>query len=186
MATRSAIVLGAGMVGVTSALHLQRRSWSVALIDRNEVGLETSYGNAGVIQSEAVRPYSMPRDLRSLAAIATRRTNDVHYSLASLPRHLGPLVRYWWHSAPRRHGRISDIYARIIGRAADEHDDLIRKAGADVLVRRDGYRVLHRRQIMMNEAIAEAESLQASYGIPYRVVAGPSRRPRDASRRKLP
>ena len=173
MATRSAIVLGAGMVGVATALHLQRRGWSAALIDRNEVGLETSYGNAGVIQSEAVRPYAMPRDLRSLAAIARRRTNDVHYSLASLPRHLGPLVRYWWHSAPRRHERISDIYARIIGRAADEHDGLIRAAGADVLVRRDGYRVLHRRQIMMNEAIAEAEALHASYGTNYRVL-GPA------------
>src|SRR5689334_148287 len=122
MAARSVLVLGAGMVGVASALHLQGRGWSVALIDRSEVGRETSYGNAGIIQSEAVRPYPMPRDLRSLAAVASRRTNDVHYSLASLPRHLGPLVRYWWHSAPRRHDRISDIYARIIERAADEHD----------------------------------------------------------------
>ena len=162
MATRSAIVLGAGMVGVASALHLRRRGWPVALIDRNDVGLETSYGNAGIIQSEAVRPYAMPRDLRSLAAIARRRTNGVHYSLASLPRHLGPLVRYWWYSAPGRHERISHAYARIIERAADEHDDLIREAGADALVRRNGYRVLHRRQTMMDDAIAEAEALRVT------------------------
>src|SRR3954462_11654578 len=149
---RSAIVLGGGMVGVGTALHLQGRGWSVALIDRREVGRETSYGNAGIIQSEAVRPYPMPRDLPSLAAIASRRTNDVIYSLASLPRHLGPLVRYWWHSAPRRHERISDIYARVIGRAADEHDKLIRAAGAGALLRRDGYRLLHRRQAAMDEA----------------------------------
>jgi len=133
MAARSVLVLGAGMVGVASALHLQDRGWSVALIDRSEVGRETSYGNAGIIQSEAVRPYPMLRDLRSLAAIASRRTNDVHYSLASLPRHPGPLVRYWWHSAPRRHERISDIYARIIGRAAGEHDKLIRAACTDAI-----------------------------------------------------
>ena len=66
MATRSAIVLGAGMVGVASALHLRRRGWPVALIDRNDVGLETSYGNAGIIQSEAVRPYAMPHIIGGL------------------------------------------------------------------------------------------------------------------------
>ena len=68
---RSVIVLGAGMVGVATALQLQRRGWSVVLLDRNQPGRETSYGNAGFIQAEAVRPYPMPRDLATLAAIAT-------------------------------------------------------------------------------------------------------------------
>src|SRR4051794_12733789 len=81
---RSVIVLGAGMIGVATALHLQRRGWSVVLVDRKPPGRETSYGNTGIIQSEAVRPYPLPRDLSSLAAIAMRRTNDVHYSVASL------------------------------------------------------------------------------------------------------
>ena len=44
------IVLGAGMVGVSVALHLQRRGRDVALIDRRDPGEETSYGNAGLIQ----------------------------------------------------------------------------------------------------------------------------------------
>ena len=74
---RSAIVLGSGMVGVATALQLQRRGWSVVLVDRREPGRETSYGNAGFIQSEAVRPYAMPRDVASLLRIALGRSNDV-------------------------------------------------------------------------------------------------------------
>ena len=101
----SAIVLGGGMVGVASALHLQRRGWSVVLVDRNEPGRETSYGNTGIIQGEAVRPYPMPRDLASLVKIATGRTNDVRYRLLSLPSHLRPLLQYWRNSAPARHER---------------------------------------------------------------------------------
>jgi D-amino-acid dehydrogenase len=46
---RNAIVLGAGMVGAATAVHLQRRGWSVALVDRKRPGQETSYGNAGII-----------------------------------------------------------------------------------------------------------------------------------------
>jgi D-amino-acid dehydrogenase len=141
---RSVIVLGAGMVGVASALHLQRRGWSVALVDRRQPGRETSFGNTGIIQSEAARPYPMPRDLRSLAMLATGRTNDVVYNIASLPQHLGSLFRYWWHSEPERHRRISKVYAIIIAQATNEHGVLIRDAGADALVRRNGYRSLHR------------------------------------------
>ena len=45
--SRSALVLGAGVVGVCCALSLQTRGFDVTLIDRREPGSETSYGNAG-------------------------------------------------------------------------------------------------------------------------------------------
>jgi D-amino-acid dehydrogenase len=164
------MVLGAGMVGVASALHLQRRGWSVVLVDRNPPGRETSYGNAGFIQSEAVRPYPMPRDLRTLLEIAMRRTNDVHYSIASLPQHIGPLLRYWWHSSPERHRRISQSYARIIAQAAGEHGVLIRESGADNLVQRRGYHSLHRTQAALDHAALLAEALAAEHGVRSQII----------------
>jgi D-amino-acid dehydrogenase len=167
---RSAIVLGAGMVGIATALHLQRRGWSVVLVDRQQPGRETSYGNAGFIQSEAVRPYPMPRDLSTLLAIVMGRTNDVHYSVASLPRHVGPLLRYWWHSAPERHRRISQAYARIITQATSEHDVLVRQAGADNLVQRRGYHSLHRSQAALDRAALAAEALAAEYGVRSQII----------------
>ncbi|MDE2379821.1 FAD-binding oxidoreductase [Bradyrhizobium sp.] len=169
---RSAIVLGGGMVGVSSALHLQRRGWSVTLVDRKEPGRETSYGNAGIIQSEAVRPYPMPRDLATLFNVATGRTNDVRYRLASLPRHVAPLLRYWWHSAPKRHRRAIAAWARLIAHAAPEHDVLIREAHADNLVRRAGYRLLHRDAKAFEQAIATAEENRRDHGVQFRVLSG--------------
>ena len=168
---RSAIVLGAGMVGVASALHLQRRGWSVALVDRTGPGQETSYGNTGIIQSEAAGPLPMPRDALSLARIAAGLTNDVRYRLAALPSHLGPLVRYWWHSAPHRHALISADYAKLIRPAAGAHDEFIRESGAGALVRREGYRHLHREPAALEQAVAEAEVLRANYGVRFSVLA---------------
>jgi D-amino-acid dehydrogenase len=167
---RSVIVAGAGMVGVATALHLARRGWSVTLVDRKPPGRETSYGNAGFIQSEAVRPYPMPRDLRSLAMIAMHRTNDVHYSVQSLPQHLGPLLRYWWHSESERHRLLTQSYARIIAQASPEHGALIRDAGADNLIQRRGFRALHRSQAMLDKAAALAEENKAEYGVRSRVL----------------
>ena len=162
---RSAIVLGAGMAGIGAALHLQERGWSVALVDKGEPGRETSYGNAGIIQSEAVEPYAMPRDWQSLFAIGTRRSNDVHWDFGGLRRNFGALLHYWWHSSPRRHAAASQAYASLITRAVPEHGALIGAAGASDLVRHGGFRVLHRTQGAMEEAAADAERLRARYGV---------------------
>jgi D-amino-acid dehydrogenase len=165
---RSAIVLGGGMVGVGTALHLQSRGWSVVLVDRKEPGRETSYGNAGIIQSEAVRPYAMPHDVSGIFDIATGRTNDVHYKLSSLPAHLRPLLRYWWNSFPTRHNKISQTWSQLIGRATPEHEPLIVAAGAGNLVRRDGFRVIHRNQAQLDEDLRESEALNKAFGVKFK------------------
>jgi D-amino-acid dehydrogenase len=82
----SVIVLGAGMVGTCTALHLALRGHDVTLIDRREPGRETSFGNAGLIQREAVEPYPFPQDWAMLARVALRQGAAVHYHLRALPR----------------------------------------------------------------------------------------------------
>jgi len=166
-----AIVLGAGMVGVSTALHLQTCGWSVALVDRTGVGMETSYGNAGLIQGEAVEPYGMPRKLRQLWAIARGASNDVRYDLRSLPGHFAPLFRYWWHSAPKRHRRISAAYSQMAAAATREHQALIERASADHLVRREGFRVMERDEEAMAAALADAERVRAEYGVAFKFLS---------------
>ncbi|RAI45155.1 NAD(P)/FAD-dependent oxidoreductase [Rhodoplanes roseus] len=163
------IVLGAGIVGVATALHLQMRGRSVALVDRQSPGRETSYGNAGLIQAEAVEPYPMPRDVASLLAVVLGRGNDVRYELAALLGHAAPLLRYWWHSAPTRHRVISAAYAGLIGRATAEHQALMTAAGVpDDLVRRDGYRDFHRSEAKLDADTVKAERLHEVFGLAFR------------------
>ena len=56
MAHTDVIVLGAGIVGTSIAVHLAKRSLSVALIDRAGPGEGTSYGNAGIIEGNTIFP----------------------------------------------------------------------------------------------------------------------------------
>lgn len=168
---RSAIVLGGGMVGVGTALHLQSRGWSVVLVDRREPGRETSYGNAGIIQTEAVRPYAMPHGISGVLDIALARTNDVHYLPMALPFHLRPLLLYWWNSFPSRHATISQTYARMIARASIEHEPLITAAGAGNLVRRDGFRVIHRNQAQFDSEVKDAEAVRDAFGVKFKILS---------------
>ena len=53
-------IIGAGIVGVASALWLQRAGFKVTLIDSGAVGEGASFGNAGNISPGAVVPYLIP------------------------------------------------------------------------------------------------------------------------------
>ena len=99
---RDILVLGAGMVGVCVAWHLRRRGHRVTLVDRGAPGRETSFGNAGIIQREAVRPYRFPRDLPTLLRVLPNREIDIRYRPSGMAGAMGPLFHYWRHSAPLR------------------------------------------------------------------------------------
>ena len=48
------IVIGAGIVGVSTAIWLQRSGRQVILMDRGKPGMGASFGNAGLIAQWAV------------------------------------------------------------------------------------------------------------------------------------
>ncbi|MDI1308524.1 MAG: D-amino acid dehydrogenase [Methylotenera sp.] len=55
------LVLGSGVVGVTSAYYLAKKGFDVTVIDRQPaVGLETSYANAGQISPGYSAPWAAP------------------------------------------------------------------------------------------------------------------------------
>ena len=60
MSTQHVIVIGAGIVGVSTALRARRHGLDVTLIDRLPPGDATSFGNAGVLASLSVIPVTVP------------------------------------------------------------------------------------------------------------------------------
>ena len=166
------IVLGAGIVGVCIAIHLQRRGRNVLLLDRKAPGRETSYGNAGIIQREGVRPRAFPREVGELLRIAMGQGLDTRYDLAALPGYASPLAQYWWHSAPARYRRIVAEYAPLIMQCINEHADLIAAAGADSLIEKKGWMVIFRTPERRDKAFAEAAG-DARYGVASAQLDGP-------------
>jgi D-amino-acid dehydrogenase len=163
------IVLGAGMVGTCTALHLAQRGHSVALVDRGAPGGETSYGNSGIIQREAVEPYAFPRDWASLAKAVFKRGTDVNYHFGALPFVLPHLARYWQACGPSHYPRIAAEFSRLIAHSTSENASLITEAGADDLVRRTGYRTVFRTAQAFDLAASRAANLSRQYGIHHAV-----------------
>jgi len=165
--TKDAIVLGAGIVGVSTAIHLQRRGRQVVLVDRKEPGQETSFGNAGLIQREGVVPYGFPQQLGTLLRYALNNRVDVHYHLRALPSQIAFLARYWWNSNPKRHEMIARAYTPLIEHCLSEHNDLIEASHAEELIRKNGWVELFRSNEKRDAEFAEAERLNRELGIGY-------------------
>lgn len=166
------LVLGAGMVGVSSALALQDQGHDVTLVDRVSPGLETSFGNAGIIQMEAAEPYALPQDMTTLVRYAFGYSNDVVWKLLPSIRMAPALWRYFRNSAPRPHRQISSIYAQLSTRSTRDHEPLIKAADADELVCRSGLSMLYRDEESFVTAVKNAERFKQWYGVTSRIVNG--------------
>jgi len=165
------IVLGAGIIGVCAALHLQARGRSVTLVDRREPGCETSHGNAGLIERASVIPYAFPRDLATILTYAANRSIAVRYRPEALLRMLPWLARYWWNSAPERLARIAQEMLPLLERCITEHEFLAGPAGTTALMRSDGWIEIYRSQNHFDKAVQAASELGA-FALSYETLGG--------------
>jgi len=165
------IVLGAGMVGVSCALHLQRKNLSVALLDRRAPGLETSFGNAGLIQRETISPYQLPRSLAFLLSGLTNRRIDVQYHLGAALRMAGPLFSYFRYSGAARYRQVSREYETLIALSLETHAELMADAHADALVGGTGYLNVFRTERELNKGFGIADE-RARQGVNHVKLTG--------------
>ena len=132
-------VVGAGIVGVSCALHLQRDGHSVTLIDPRAPGTATSFGNAGGIVTGAVVPNSTPALWHDIPHILFDRDSAVRVRWRYLPRIAPWLLRFLLAGRDARVNAIADALLPLVTRAYDAHRELIALSGADDLVRPVGW-----------------------------------------------
>ncbi|MCW4115903.1 FAD-binding oxidoreductase [Aurantimonas sp. MSK8Z-1] len=165
------VVLGAGIVGVSTALHLQALGRDVALVDRGQPGEGTSYGNAGLIERSSVVPYAFPRSVTTLLRYALNRSSDVRYESRDLLGAVPFLLRYWRQSSPRNLRAATRAMLPLIEASVSEHEAFIEAAGAGDLVRADGWIAAYRTPRRFQAAIAETAAL-APYGLRLALLDG--------------
>ncbi len=164
------VVLGAGIIGICVALHLQKRGRAVVLVDRRGAAEETSFGNAGLIQREGVYPYGFPHDFGALLRYSFNRTIDAYYHPSALPGLAPFLWQYWQHSRPARHAEVARKYSRLIEHCVSEHDALAAVAGAGGFIRRVGWLKIFRTAHERDKRFAEAERWHREFGVNHRAL----------------
>lgn len=166
MARCDVLVLGAGIVGVSVALHLQARGRAVTLMDRGAPGEGTSFGNAGVIEGSALLPVGFPQDVSTLARHALKLSAESNYHMLALPGLAGWLLRYWRNSTPAGLEATARDLRPLMNRARAEHHALAEPAGAMGLLTPSGWMKLYRTRSGY-DATARERALADELGVAY-------------------
>jgi glycine/D-amino acid oxidase-like deaminating enzyme len=150
------VVLGAGIVGVSTAIAARQRGLSVVLLDRREPGSETSYGNAGILSSGSILPLNKPSLWSALPSYITNRHAALRWDPAWAIRNADWVVRFLANATPSRTRPRATALRGLIGASLKLHREWIVKADAAQRIRETGWL-----KVWRSDAIAAAKQEQA-------------------------
>ena len=102
--TRHAIIIGAGLAGVTTAWMLIQRGWSPIVIDAHEAPARgASYANAGANTPSEPEPWNGPGVAGQLARSLFDPASAMKLRPSALPGLIGWGLKFLTHSTPKRH-----------------------------------------------------------------------------------
>ncbi len=169
---RSAIVIGAGIVGICTGLELQRRGWTVTLVDRLEPGTGCSFGNAGILASKAVVPVGLPGFERQLPRMLLDPDGPLVLRWRALPQTLPWLWHFRRAASMRRIPQISDAMHALNHTTVALHRALADEAGVPELVRAHPGLYVHRDPAAIDVSGGLAWKLRRAHGAEIEVLDG--------------
>lgn len=138
------VVIGAGIVGLCTAWHLQRNGAQVLVLDGGPPGGGASSGNAGAISAGSVAPLAMPGVLKQVPAMLTDPAGALHIPASYWLRAAPWLLRFVASARPQRVAEIAEALAALMYGAMEQHKLILAEEGALDLIRDDGQLYLYR------------------------------------------
>jgi D-amino-acid dehydrogenase len=161
---RRIVVVGAGVVGVTTALRLQHQGHSVLILDPSPPGTNTSFGNAGSISMGGVYPTSTPGNWKQVPKMLADPASPMRIHWDHVLKHPKFFMRFLREGTPSRVEANSLAMAGLAQGAVDAHKALIKLAKADGIVRPVGWlKVYSSRENF--EKTAEERAVMARRGV---------------------
>jgi D-amino-acid dehydrogenase len=127
------IVIGAGIVGVSCAFHLQQKGYQVTLIDAELPGQSCSFGNAACIATSGVVPLSVPGLVRKLPRWLFDPLGPVSIRLRDFPSHIPWFWRFWRLSNWQTLEQLTAAQASLMNTALEDYDAILQATGLSSL-----------------------------------------------------
>ncbi len=138
MAQRVAVI-GAGVVGLSCATHLQMQGHDVTLIDPRPPGEYCSFGNAGCFSRCSCVPLGLPGTWRNVPGWLMDPAGPLFIPLRYGLRIAPWLWRFQRSTSMTRVNEIADALHALLTVTLDKWRPLAARAGVPELIRQDGY-----------------------------------------------
>ena len=135
---RRITVIGAGIVGVSCALFLQRDGHDVTIVDPNDPGSGASFGNSGAINQSSVMPSSTPGLIKRIPKMLMDPESPLVLRWPYVPRLMPWLIGFLRNSSPGRVERNCLATARLSAHVMDAYDILLKETEIADLIHYNG------------------------------------------------
>lgn len=163
-----ALIVGSGLIGITSAYFLSRRGWEVTVLDRQEgPGEETSFANGSLLTPSMPEPWNAPGSWRMLLTSIGRSDSALQLRLKALPRLAGWGLGFLRNSSPERYERNTVKNLKLALHSIETMGRLRRETGIEYGGASPGTLRVIRDPGTLERALAWAERLRPE-GLTYR------------------
>ena len=145
-------VIGAGIVGCSCALWLQKKGFAVTLIDPDDPGSGTSSGNAGTIAEYGCIPVNSPNMFRRLPSLLFSSDSPLSLDPAYVLSHPAWMIQFLMNCRKHKVARITRLLGKLLAQTYDGLDPLLDMANARDLLSQQGFMHVYVDQAEFNAA----------------------------------
>ncbi len=146
-------VIGAGAVGLCSALYLQEKGYRVHILDREAPADGCSFGNAGILARSSCAPIALPDLWRQIPGWLADPQGPMSIIWSQLPGLTPWLWKFFRSGRPQRLHRIAQAMLAVNSPSVDLYRQLLAGRGHENLIQDASYIHLYRTadEIDLNE-----------------------------------
>jgi len=165
------IVIGAGIVGISAALALQAKGFSVRVLDRKGVAAEASQGNAGAFAFTDIIPLATPGIMRKAPKWLLDPMGPLSVPLAYALKIAPWMLRFWRASWPDRYEAAIAAQTSLMGSSRDALERQIVAVEGQDLIRREGQLQLYEGEKEFQASLPDWE-VRRKHGVEFTCLEG--------------
>ena len=131
-------VLGGGVIGLSVALRMLNAGREVTLIDPEEPGTGTSFGNAGTIAEYAVLPIGSPEIIKQLPSLLFNKNSPIAIKRSAILSLCPWLIKFLYQSMPMNAARNAQAIASLVQGSRMRWEELSSQVGGESFLKTDG------------------------------------------------
>lgn len=155
------LIIGGGLLGLASAKALSDRGWEVEVLEaREDVGLEASYANGGLLTPSMSDPWNAPGVHKHLAASLFDQSSSMKLHVSAIPSLLSWGLGFLRHSSRQRHSEAVLSNYRLASYSVERTDEWRRELELKYQADSVGSLKVFRDRAAMAGSLELAESLR--------------------------
>ncbi len=163
-------VVGAGVVGLATAVKLARNGYAVTLYDPETPGSQTSLGNAALIMTAQISPLSQPGLWKKVPQMLSDPEGPLAVRWANMPKLMPWFIRFLANSRWSRYEEIASALTPLVSRSLDSWKALAGPEESARLLRQDGLLYVFRNPANLAAGLKEIE-FRRRYGVKAEHIA---------------